>query len=222
MSDDKTLIPKAIHYTIMTRVMANVSNTTHRCTCGAYAILTVIKGEPLPFVCGGCSKKHRVIWSTDNAQFAIEYEGTRLVKGDVAMNVSKSISMDMEELENKIDRLENVKNGAYRERNQLVALLAALALDKGHSSISWGAWLGKHVVKEGEDWEKDWMNIVFIETPSGQLSWHIHDSELELFKGIPVATERSPKWDGHTTEEKYRRIRDLFTVYVAVNTSEEV
>jgi hypothetical protein len=40
--------------------------------------------------------------------------------------------------------------------------------------------------------EPEWP-VVFIELPTGQVSWHIPQH------GIP--------WDGHTTEEKFERIR---------------
>jgi len=37
--------------------------------------------------------------------------------------------------------------------------------------------------------------VVFIELPTGQVSWHI--------------AQHGREWDGHTTEEKYSRIRKL-------------
>lgn len=41
--------------------------------------------------------------------------------------------------------------------------------------------------------EPEWP-VVFIELPTGQISWHI--------------PQHSVSWDGHTTEEKYRRINE--------------
>lgn len=87
------------------------------------------------------------------------------------------------------------KNAAYRERDQLVALISSI----------WPSWLGRH---EGE-WQDAWRNIVYVQTPAGQLSWHIHDSEMPLFDHL--AFDASKPWDGHTTEEKYERIRKLVT-----------
>jgi hypothetical protein len=97
---------------------------------------------------------------------------------------------------------------AYWERNQLVAALSKI----------YPAWLARH--PEGEEWEDDWRWIVFVEIPTKelenkyeqggrevklkrQLSWHIHDSELEYFSHLK---EKPNTWDGHTTEEKYRRL----------------
>jgi len=97
------------------------------------------------------------------------------------------------------------KDAAYRERNLCVALIARLALDNSPSEETPNAWLGIHP-PEDTTWEADWRNIVFVEVLGvGQLSWHIHDSELHLFDFLPVMPRR--KWDGHTTEEKYARLR---------------
>ncbi|MCC7375406.1 MAG: hypothetical protein IT581_12195 [Verrucomicrobiales bacterium] len=47
---------------------------------------------------------------------------------------------------------------------------------------------------------------IYIELPAGQVSWHFHDSQAHLFSDIPRG---SVKWDGHTTEEKYRRLGEI-------------
>lgn len=92
-----------------------------------------------------------------------------------------------------VTALEQQKNGAYSERNKLVAALCKLF----PSSIE------QH---EGEDWENGW-NVVYIDLPTGQVSWHIHDSELPLF--AHVARRQGRKWDGHSTEVKYERLAAL-------------
>jgi len=91
----------------------------------------------------------------------------------------------------EIKELEKQKDFAYYERNQLVALLSKVF----PSSIG---------IHEGDDWEIDWRHIIYVNFPSGQASWHIHDSELKHFTHLTV----NPfiKWDGHSTEEKYRRV----------------
>lgn len=53
------------------------------------------------------------------------------------------------------------------------------------------------------DAEPGFKYILYIETPEGQLSWHIADADLDLFAHVFRA--RSHEWDGHTTEEKYAR-----------------
>lgn len=96
-----------------------------------------------------------------------------------------------EEMQLKIVEANQAKDGAYSERNALVCLLS-----KVFPSV-----LGRHPMDE--EWEDDWRNIVFINLPTGQASWHIHDSELSNFRHLYMSTT---KWDGHTTEEKYKRV----------------
>lgn len=92
-------------------------------------------------------------------------------------------------------KLEEQKNAAYKERNQLIALLASL----------YPSSLERH--PEEEEWEDDWRWVVFIDFPDFQASWHIHDSDLPFFDHISRLQGR--KWDGHTTELKYKNIRNL-------------
>ncbi|SRR5258708_2353400 len=86
-------------------------------------------------------------------------------------------------------------NAVYRERDQLVAALSKL----------FPAHLTRH---EGDDWEDEWRWVVCIHLPTGQATWHIHDSELSLF-GHLGRTTITDHWDGHSTEEKYRRLNGL-------------
>lgn len=92
------------------------------------------------------------------------------------------------------------RDAAYTERNRLVAALARLIASGGGR-----AWLGEHAESD-PGWDPEWRTIVFIEGPTGQLSWHLHDSDVSLFDGLP----RGPNsWDGHTTPEKYERVARL-------------
>lgn len=81
-------------------------------------------------------------------------------------------------------------DGVYRERNRLVAFLSRLF----PSTISY-------------DQDPAWP-VVFIATPQGQLSWHVTAQEaVDLFAHVERNDET--EWDGHTTEEKYRRLARL-------------
>ena len=82
-------------------------------------------------------------------------------------------------------------NSVYRERNALVAFLASV-----YDSV---------LVESSED-EQGW-GIVFVETPAGQMSWHVHPDDFDLFERLEVV-ERY-EWDGHTTEEKYQLLASL-------------
>lgn len=93
------------------------------------------------------------------------------------------------------------RDAAYRERNRLVAALTRL--------------YPSHLALHGDDptWDPEWLNIVCVHAPCGQLTWHIHDSELSMFQHLlfePV------DWDGHTTEEKYKRLDKLRIEVVGV------
>ncbi len=90
--------------------------------------------------------------------------------------------------------LRKTKDAAYAERDRLVALLASFF----PSSVE------QHL---GAEWEDDWRNVVFIDLPTGQVTWHIHDSELPLFAHVPRSQGR--KWDGHTNDVKWNRVATL-------------
>ena len=82
---------------------------------------------------------------------------------------------------------------AYTERNRLVAFLA---------------WLYPSGLKKTAipGWEPEWHGCVYVDTPAGQMSWHYHDRDAYLFAGLP---DYPGVWDGHTTEQKYARLRQL-------------
>lgn len=82
------------------------------------------------------------------------------------------------------------KDQAYWERNQLVAYLSKI----------FPAWRERHPEAD-ETWERDWMNVIFIQFKEGLFSWHIHDSELDYFDHLIFRPGNS--WDGSTTQYKY-------------------
>lgn len=99
-----------------------------------------------------------------------------------------------------IAALKTAKEEAYRERNQLVSFLARL----------YPSHFKQHPA-EDKKWEDDWRTIVCIHSPAGQMTWHIHDSEHDLFGFLNVKPDPFPDcvWDGHTTPEKYYRLSNL-------------
>lgn len=87
-------------------------------------------------------------------------------------------------------------NGVYTERNQCVALIARMAQALGYT-------VGKVVGPAAFcDASEEW-NLVFVDLPSGQVSWHIHESEMPFFDFLPLYEGR---YDGYDTQEKYRRV----------------
>lgn len=83
-------------------------------------------------------------------------------------------------------------DAAYEERNKLVAFLAA-CFPSGIKKTNI------------PDWDDEWQNCVYIDTPAGQMSWHYHSRDSAMFRLPPYQGE----WDGHTTEEKYARLEKL-------------
>jgi hypothetical protein len=104
---------------------------------------------------------------------------------------SQKIERDWEELTAQ-------KDSAYAERDKCLVLLALMAQRLG---LKVG--MGLHVDKPGEEWDADWRNILFIDLPAGQVSWHIHESETSWFYFVGAYDS---EWDQHTTDEKYRRV----------------
>ncbi len=101
--------------------------------------------------------------------------------------------------------MEKRKDAAYYERNQVVAGLAAMATYIGHT-----AGIAKTAI---EGWSEDWHGCVYIDLPTGQVSWHYHDSQAGLFDFLPAYTAG---YDGHDTPEKYRRVAALATMHAAL------
>jgi hypothetical protein len=116
--------------------------------------------------------------------------GTSAMCANAAIGAAEEWQKEVELLRAENARLKNDKDGAYLERNKLVALLAKLC----PSGI-------KRTAIDG--WSDDWHGCVFIDFPWGQASWHYHDSQAHLFEGLPPY---QGEWDGHTTDEKYAAI----------------
>lgn len=101
----------------------------------------------------------------------------------------------MTNTDKQVAALREQKDAAYKERDSLVCALSKL----------FPSWIGRH---DPDDltWDNDWRWIVFVQLPTGQCSWHIHDSELPWFDHCKRSGDA---WDGHSTEEKYRRVEAL-------------
>lgn len=115
----------------------------------------------------------------------------------VTVIVSRTIEAEMQDrLAAKnadIIKLKMDKDAVYLERNRVVAALASIfTAGTAQTNIP--------------DWDPEWHGCVYIDLPHGQVSWHYHDSQAHIFAHLPPYTK---PWDGHTTEEKYRRLADL-------------
>jgi hypothetical protein len=87
----------------------------------------------------------------------------------------------------------------YRERAQLVALIASL----------YPAYMTPSLDIADNGW---W--TIFVYVGLKQLTWHISPTDLDLFGHVKKVTPTDPfvQWDGHSTTEKYRRIQDYIKV----------
>lgn len=114
---------------------------------------------------------------------------------DEIINKESGLRLELRLTQEHLAREKVSKDGAYTERNRLVSLLSRI----------YPAWLARHSDSDIE-WEDPWRWIVFVSLPTGQVTWHIHDSHLPMFSHLQQAPNI---WDGHTTEEKYRRVMDV-------------
>lgn len=80
----------------------------------------------------------------------------------------------------------------YAERNAVVLAFAHMAELQGWE-------VGKILDPEEPEWP-----VLMIDTPAGQVSWHFKAEDMpETMPDYPGV------WDGHSTPEKYARLRDL-------------
>ncbi len=87
---------------------------------------------------------------------------------------------------------------AYFDRNQVALAFGRLALKLG-----WRVGLGI------DPSEPEWP-VLYVDTPAGQVSWHLPSAEVASanWPAYPGA------WDGHTVEEKRERLARLVAMAV--------
>jgi hypothetical protein len=108
----------------------------------------------------------------------------------------------LEQLTGELTKTAGERNVAYRECAHLVALIAAIYPSCWNTDPGWPDW-----------------RIIYVDSPAGQLSWHISAAALVLFPHVmhnPAAV-----WDGHTTDQKYQRVTDIRTFIDAQHRGEE-
>lgn len=96
-------------------------------------------------------------------------------------------------LQDRVLAVNAEKNSAYAERNLLVAALSKL--------------LPGGLARHGDDGRTRVLrDVVYLDLPTGQVSWHLLPSQLAWFEHLqPYAGE----WDGHSRREKYERLQAL-------------
>lgn len=101
---------------------------------------------------------------------------------DILANGSK------EEIYKVVSRINLDRSAVYRERDKLISVLSKLW--PSHLSLS----------------DKSNRFVVCVHSPEGQLTWHVLQQERDLFLHLKFEEDH---WDGHTTEEKYKRLKKI-------------
>lgn len=95
-------------------------------------------------------------------------------------------------LKTAVNTMESELRNVYRERAHLVGFLTTLFPSHfGHTDPS----------------TPDY-GVATVDTPAGQMAWHIHNDDADVIPAQATNTDVIA-YDGHSTEEKYARLRDL-------------
>ena len=129
--------------------------------------------------------------TNDRERFAKEVADLHAMRASFAAD-ERMARKEVEVVKAKCDKLRAGQNVAYDERSRLIAFVTRC----------FPSYLARHPA-EDESWDHDWRWIVFVDTPHGQLSWHISDSHIDMFSHLE---RKENNWDGHTTTEKYARL----------------
>jgi hypothetical protein len=157
--------------------------------CAASDGKSLVTGEPLP---GWDAVQPRIkaAWASGSRWLLGWLAGQSSSKSGVAAIAAESI-----QLRERAEHAEAERDKAYRERAALVAYLAANC---------------RSVIMHDADPDAPGWSAIFVETPSGQMSWHLAEADLDLFRHVPkVLRHFKTPWDGHTTDEKYQRLAEL-------------
>ncbi|WP_240964349.1 hypothetical protein [Streptomyces sp. C1-2] len=116
------------------------------------------------------------------------------IADDVTRHTKELMARRTETLRKRAESAEAERDGAYRERAHLVALLAAMT--------------GDAVIAPALDVPEPGWWIVYLTIGGRQASWHISPRDAVLFAHVEhVGVEDARAiWDGHSTEEKYAAI----------------
>lgn len=94
----------------------------------------------------------------------------------------------------------------YRERAELLAVIARAHVHRGHSHER--MWEPSAVIIHGADPDAPEWPVLYIRSAVEleQLSWHINPDDLDLFWEVPQLHGVPSPWDGHDDAEKSERL----------------
>lgn len=192
-----------------------VMGSTYRCPCCEMPLTGTPEGHLPNCVVRECTERNLAADGWIRAEKA-EPEGLEQIAREIAEAMHKHAAVwDLDEYDDRqelirflqahtlpagplpdAETLAKQKDAAYAERDNLVCALSKL----------FPSTLERHPDSD-KTWDNDWRWIVFVNLPTGQATWHIHDSELAMFDHLPRNT--GAIWDGHTTPQKYLRLAAL-------------
>ncbi|MBF6399761.1 hypothetical protein IU438_28745 [Nocardia cyriacigeorgica] len=173
------------------------------------ALVRALEGTGDPaYVLGAelIEKRARVTELEDQVAFLADAEMERARLSLYARNARRTIRAVFESRRHWQDRtagLEAERDKGYRDRAEVVAVLASIFPSQ----------------MADQDPETPGWPLLFLDTPEGQLSWHINPSDLDLFNteryalALDEDPAAAPVWDGHTNEQKSARLHRLATCY---------
>ena len=85
-------------------------------------------------------------------------------------------------------------DAAYTERNAIVSALIR--------ATGWEAWTGYDASAPG-------YTVVYVETPAGQVSWHVSNVEVDRDATFADLPHFDGRWDGHSVLTKYARLEKV-------------
>lgn len=88
----------------------------------------------------------------------------------------------------------------YEQRNYLVVLAAHMANQRYNWNAGWDE-------DTDNDWDRGWRTVVYIDTPKGQLSFHMDPSTRHLAES--VLPEYEDGWDGTWFDTHKDRIEQV-------------
>ena len=113
----------------------------------------------------------------------------------------RELQAQLSRLREALEKKDADKDEAYLQRNNLVAALARI--------------YPSGIMRTNiPGWSEDWHGCCFIDLPSGQISYHYHDSHAYLFDGLPPYKK---VWDGHDKETVHKRLAALATLKESPN-----
>ncbi|MFF9269119.1 hypothetical protein [Streptomyces rochei] len=149
-----------------------------------------------PDICGGCDGA--TAKPVDTLGALVETAKRQMVAelGESQRDVDplEALAYHATGLSDSLEQAESERDGAYRERAHLVALLAAMTD---------GA-----VIAPAPDVDEPGWQIAYLTIGGHQASWHISPRDADLVAHIDPVEPDDPRaqWDGHSTELKYARI----------------